>query len=63
MEESKGRRRMTLRATKAQTMILQDSFMRSDIASPEELKTLNEKTGLYVFLFCHPGWLTLDDLS
>jgi hypothetical protein len=43
------------RANKAQTVILQDAFTQSNVASPEELKALSEKTGLYVFPFCHPG--------
>ena len=53
----KGRsaKRAAVRANKAQTMILQDAFTQSNVASPEELKTLSEKTGLYVFPFCHPG--------
>ena len=52
MEGSKDRSaKRTIRATKAQTVILQDAFTQSNIASPEELKTLSEKTGLYVFLF------------
>jgi hypothetical protein len=57
MENSKGwsGKRITVRASKAQTVILQEAFTRSNIASPEELKTLNEKTGLYVFLFCRTG--------
>ena len=57
--KSKGQRAkrvVTVRANKAQTVILQDAFTQSNIASPEELKTLSEKTGLYVlFPFCHPG--------
>ena len=54
---SKGKivKRVVLRANKAQTVILLDAFTRSNAASPEELKMLSEKTGLYVFLFCHPG--------
>jgi hypothetical protein len=48
-------KRVTVRANKAQTVILQDAFARSTAASLEELKTLSEKTGLYVFSFCHPG--------
>ena len=48
-------KRVVVRANKAQTVILQDAFTRSNAASPEELKTLSEKTGLYVFPFCHPG--------
>jgi len=51
---SKGRR-VAIRANKVQTVILQDAFTRSNVASPEELKTLSEKTGLYVFPFCHLG--------
>ena len=55
--KSKGRsvKRVAVRANKAQTLILQDAFTRSNVASPEDLKTLSEKTGLYVFPFCHPG--------
>lgn len=55
--KSKGRRAkgvVVRRANKAQTVILQDAFTQSNIASPEQLKTLSEKTGLYVFPFCHP---------
>ena len=51
----KAKRVVTVRANKAQTVILQDAFTRSNTASPEELKTLSEKTGLCVFPFCHPG--------
>lgn len=49
--KSKGRsiKRVAVRANNAQTVILQDAFTRSKAASPEELKTLSEKTGLYVF--------------
>lgn len=61
--ESKGRivKKVVVRANKAQTVILQDAFTRSNAASPEELKTLSEKTGLYVFPFCHLGQ-AFDDL-
>ena len=59
MEGSKSKvknaKRVAVRANKAQTVILQDAFTRSNVTSPEELKTLSEKTGLYVFPFCHPG--------
>lgn len=53
----KGRsaKRAAVRANKAQTMILQDAFTQSNIASPEVLKTLREKTGLYVFFFLSSG--------
>ena len=62
----KGRsaNRVTIRANKAQTVILQDAFTQSNVASPEKLKTLSEKTGLYVFSFLSI-WgkhLILDDL-
>ena len=55
--KSKGKsvKRVAVRANKAQTVILQDAFTRSNAASPEELKTLSEKTGLYVFSLYHPG--------
>ena len=63
--KSKGSsaKRVAIRANKAQTVILQDAFTQSNIASPEVLKTLREKTGLYVFFFVI--WrrdLMLDDL-
>jgi hypothetical protein len=59
MEESKSKggslKKAFVRANKAQTVILQDAFTQSNVVSPEELQTLSEKTGLYVFPFCHPG--------
>ena len=64
MEGSKakgGSVKRVVRANKAQTVMLQDAFARSNAASSEELKTLSEKTGLYVFSFCHPGQ-AFDDL-
>ena len=54
---------VAVRANKAQAMILRDAFTRSNIASPEELRTLSEKTGLYVFPFVIQGsHLMLDGL-
>lgn len=65
MEESKGSvaKRTIVRANKAQTVILKGAFTQSNVLSPEELKALSEKTGLYVFpLFVAQARLMLGDL-
>ena len=53
--KGKGVKRVAIRANRVQTVMLQDAFTRSNAASLEELKTLSEKTGLYVFPLCRPG--------
>ena len=42
-------KRTTVRANHAQTVMLRDAFTQSNTISPDDLKTLSEKTNLYVF--------------